>query len=394
MDDFAKNYIKLGLRINKHIDGYVEHYYGPSELKRAVDLEEKFSPNTLLNDCKTLMDQIKNQGFEENRRKFLHKNLYSIQTILKKLNGEVIPYLELVEKLFDFKPILYDDEFFYDLSLKAEELYKGKGDISTRMTKFAKKRTIPKSILKTKFFEVLRIARNRTNIIFPGVLPEGERVEVTEVKDQNWSCYCWYQGNYLSRIDINVEKAHYWTHLLNVVCHEVYPGHHTERVIKEQQLLRGKNYFETSILLIYTPEMVISEGIGSIAERVIFEPSEGLKVLLEHFSLNPKKEDTIDDLVSQSKIREGYRRLQSNLAYHKYVNEWSDDKLIEYCNSFKIIPNQGITSMLDFISDDLWAPYTPVYQGERLIIEKFGNPIKPFHFLKLLSEQFLPSELL
>ncbi|MFW9824237.1 MAG: hypothetical protein ACFFE4_14935 [Candidatus Thorarchaeota archaeon] len=112
LDDFAKNYIKLGLRINKHIDGYVEHYYGPPELKRAVDLEEKLSPRNLLNDCKTLMDQIKNQGFEENRHKFLQRNLYSVQTILKKLNGENIPYLELIEELFDFKPILYDDNFF------------------------------------------------------------------------------------------------------------------------------------------------------------------------------------------------------------------------------------------------------------------------------------------
>lgn len=31
-DDFAKDYYLLGLRINKHIDGYVEHYYGPSEV--------------------------------------------------------------------------------------------------------------------------------------------------------------------------------------------------------------------------------------------------------------------------------------------------------------------------------------------------------------------------
>ena len=43
-DDFAINYLILGLRIDKHINGYVEHYYGPLELKRAVDIEKKNSP--------------------------------------------------------------------------------------------------------------------------------------------------------------------------------------------------------------------------------------------------------------------------------------------------------------------------------------------------------------
>jgi hypothetical protein len=394
LDNFAKNYLSLGLRVNKHINGYVEHYYGPSEIKRAVDLERKFSPRKLLNDCNNLKDQLKHQGFEEKRCKFLQKNLYSIHTILQWLNGENIPYLELVEKLFDFKPILYEDEFFHDLSLKADELYKGKGSLPVRMNKYAKRRKITKRLLKKEFLEALKIVRKQTQKIFPGLLPEYERLEVAEVKDQSWSMYCWYLGNYTSKIEINVDATHYWTHLFDAVCHETYPGHHTERLKKEQYLYYNKGYFESSILLIYTPEMVISEGIGSLAERVIFNPTEGLQILLDHFSPNPKREDTIEDLVNQSEIREGFRRLQSNLAYHKHVDKWCNDKLIKYCEFFEVVPSQGIKSILDFISDELWAPYTPIYQGERLITEKFGNPIEPKYFLRLLSEQLLPSDLL
>ena len=43
-DNFAKSYINLGLRINKHINGYVEHYYGPPELKKAIEIEGIISP--------------------------------------------------------------------------------------------------------------------------------------------------------------------------------------------------------------------------------------------------------------------------------------------------------------------------------------------------------------
>jgi len=61
LDNFARDYIFLGLRINKHINGYVEHYYGPPKKKRMkVSHQEKltelhllrvaclFSPYTLL----------------------------------------------------------------------------------------------------------------------------------------------------------------------------------------------------------------------------------------------------------------------------------------------------------------------------------------------------------
>ena len=394
LDNFAKNYLSLGLRINKHINGYVEHYYGPLELKRAIDLEKKFSPRSLLSDCKNLIEKIRDQGFEEKRLNFLHKNLYAIKTILRKLNGENIPYLELVEKLFDFKPVLYDDDFFYDLSIKADKLYHGNGTLPTRIKRYVNKRKIPPKILRSKFIEALKIARKQTQKIFPGLLPDNEKVEVAEVLKQKWQMYCWYLGNFISKIEINIEKIHYWTNLLKYVCHEGYPGHHTERSVKENSLFRDKGYFESAILLIYTPEIVISEGIGVLAESIIFSNGESSKILLENFLPTPKEEDSLEILIGQKEIREGFRKFESNLAYHKYVDGWDDVKLISYTKSFKVIPNEGIKSLLNFISDELWAPYIPVYQGERLITEKYGNQPSPRQFQRLLSEQFLPSDLI
>ncbi|MFX1455384.1 MAG: hypothetical protein ACFFDB_08410 [Promethearchaeota archaeon] len=392
LDDFAKNYLNLGLRINKHITGYVEHYYGPSELKNAIEHESKKSPRKLLKDCENLKLRLKDKGFEEKRYTFLNKNLDAIETILRKLNGENIPYLELVEKLFDFKPKLYKDEFFYDLSSKAEKLYKGKGDLPTRMKEYAKKRLIPPNTIKDEFMRALYFARKKTEELFPGLLPEYERVEVVEVKNQSWPMYCWYLGNFHSRIEINVEKIHYWSHLLETVCHEVYPGHHTERLVKDQLLYRGKEYFENSILLIYTPEIVISEGMGVLAESVLFNPFESIGIMRKLIP-NSEIEDSIEVLIGQGEIRSGFRRFESNLAFHKHVDKWDDYKLIKYARSFKVIPDKGIKQMLKFITDELWAPYILVYQGERIIKDKFGDRPTPKQFYRLLSEQTLPSDL-
>ena len=98
--------------------------------------------------------------------------------------------------------------------------------------------------------------------------------------------------------------------------------------------------------------------------------------------------------VQQKEIREGFRRLQCNLAYYKYVNGYLRSDLIKYLRSFNVIPEVGIKGMIEFISDDLWAPYIMVYQGEQLITDKYGIKPSPAQFRKLLCEHTSPSELL
>jgi len=393
LDNFAKDYILLGLRINKHIDGYVEHYYGPPKLKKIVDSEDLSSPNKLLNDWKNLKTKLQKQDFEKKRYRFLDTTLTAIRTILRKLNGESIPYLEQVKNLFNFEPVLYEDDFFYGLTKKAEELYKGKGTISERIKRIAKQRTISSDRLLDLYIKAIQLAKTRAKEVFPKMLPDNEKIEIGEVENQSWQMYCWYKGNYTSKIEVNLSSHHYWTHLLYLACHEGYPGHHTERVVREKLLFRKKGYFESSILLIYSPEMVISEGIGVTAENVMFSPTESIRSLIEDIHPVPINEASIDSLIGQSEIRRGFRRFESNLAYHKYVNKWNDKKLIEYAKNFKVIPFASIKGLLKFISDKLWAPYTMTYQGERLITEKYGVQPSPKDFRSLLTEQTLPSDL-
>lgn len=393
LNEFAKSYICLGLRINKHIDGYVEHYYGPPELKKMVDLEEKLSPIRLLKNYRDLEKSLPNQGFEKKRYKFLSKTLTAIETTLRILNGESFPYLEQSEKLFDMKPVLYDDAYFYNLSSRADKLYTGEGTLFERMNAYAKRRAIPSNMLKSLYLKAVNIARMQTKKVFDDFLPDKEGVVIKEVENQKWAMYNWYLGNYKSRIEIDISKIHYWTNLIHLACHEAYPGHHTERSVREKLLFRNKGYFENLILLIYTPEMVISEGIGETAEFVIFDPKESIKISLDEFCHNPENEDSLDVLIEQSKIKRGFRRFQSNLAYHKHVNGWKDEDILKYSRNFGIIPENGIQQILNFISDDLWAPYSIIYQGERLITEKLGYQPSPKHFKILLTSQTLPSDL-
>ena len=57
--NFGKEYLLLGLRMDRLIDGFVDAYYGPSELKELVGNEKPFSPKKLLESCKKLQKQLK-----------------------------------------------------------------------------------------------------------------------------------------------------------------------------------------------------------------------------------------------------------------------------------------------------------------------------------------------
>ncbi|MFX0009990.1 MAG: hypothetical protein ACFE9R_06725, partial [Candidatus Hermodarchaeota archaeon] len=342
LSQFARDYLTLGLRINKHIPGYVEHYYGPIDVKQRIDDETIRSPKKLLDDCRILIDLLVKQGFEKKRMNFLSKNLLAIETTLLILNGEYFSYLDKVQKLFDFKPIFYEDDYFYSLSLKAEKIYKGKVPLNKRIEKYSNRRAIPIELLKNYFTNAIEITRKRTNELFPRLLPDNERIFVNEVRDQSWVLYNWYQGNFISRLDINISELFYWTYLLDYACHEAYPGHHTESSVKDNLLFRKKGYFETTILLIYTPEMVIHEGIGRKASSVLFEPFELAQISKNEFCIKKKLEDPIEEIIKQDEIRKGFMRLQQNLAYHKYVDHWSDIELIRFMKKLKIISKEKI----------------------------------------------------
>ncbi|MHA1460991.1 MAG: hypothetical protein ACTSO8_05870 [Promethearchaeota archaeon] len=68
---FGEDFLLLALRINKHIKGYVDFYFGPKKLKQIVENESLTSPNKLLNDSNDLIKQLGVQGYEKAREHYL-----------------------------------------------------------------------------------------------------------------------------------------------------------------------------------------------------------------------------------------------------------------------------------------------------------------------------------
>jgi hypothetical protein len=394
--DFSREYLLLGLRINKHIEGFVDSYYGSEELSALVKQEEKKSPKNLLETINTLIQALPEQSLTDERHRFIGKSLSAMKTITEILLGETIDYIDKVYRLFDIRPEKTSESHLIETVNQLDELYDGQGSLVERIEAERERKTISIENAERIMLKALSITRDKTSETFSELLPIDEKVEVQIVTNEPWSAYNWYLGNYKSRIDVNTDLPLEWDQILSFASHEGYPGHHTEHSVKEKYLYVDENRFEHAILLILTPEAVISEGIANTGLDVIF-PDEQRRMKLEIENFHPNPSDTpLEVLIKRGKCMNELFKLSGNLAIYAHVDGQTDEEIFDYCSRELHIPytKERLQQWMKFIRNPLWAPYIFTYSyGEALIRRKFGEKPSPRDFSSLLTQPILPSDL-
>ena len=88
------------------------------------------------------------------------------------------------------------------------------------------------------------------------------------MRGEPWLADNYYLGGRRSRIAINVDLPIAAPELVDLVAHEAYPGHHTEHAWKEH-LLVDAGIVEESLVLVPTPQSMVSEGIAETAWELL-----------------------------------------------------------------------------------------------------------------------------
>ncbi len=395
---FGEDFLLLALRINKHIEGYVDFYYGSEKLRQTVDCESLTAPNTLLKDSNDLLKQLGAKSFDKERTRYIEKLLIAMRTSIETLCGVEIPFKEKFFRLYnvDLQPV---NEFeLKNLKEDFNEAYKGTGTLAERMKVLREKRKVPEDKVYQLFKEALNITRVKTKELFGDILPEKERILIELVDDKNddkakWAYYEWYLGNFQSRLEVNPKYNVYWSGFLSVAAHEGYPGHHTEFVVKEKNLYCELSQFEHSILLLKSPTLVICEGIADLAVNVLFSYREQAEISLK-FCSNGTKDDSVENLTMQNRVKANRSLLWYNLAYHALFDEWSEANLIQYGTNYEIFSLKDIKNIIKLILDPAHSTTAFLYNlGSKLIINRFGEFPSVKNFRNLLLNPILPSDL-
>ena len=397
---FGEDFLLLALRIDKHIEGYVDFYIGPEKLKKLIKNESISSPNKLLNDSQSLLKELETHGFEKRREQYIKKLLIAMKTSIEDLNGVEISFRDKFLRLFDISLQPCEESELIDLKEEINIAYEGSGSLGERLSKLRELRKIPKSKVYVLYKKALKIVKNRTKELFPNLLPPKEQIIIELIGDKNnneakWSYYNWYLGNYNSRIEVNPNFNMYWSSLLDAAAHEGYPGHHTEFAVKEYRLFHRNSQFEHSILLLNSPTIVISEGIASTALNTLYSYRNQAEISLKEFCSNKHVEVPLSILIKQFNVKRKLEQFSYNLAYHALLDEWSDKKLTRYASNFEIYSKEDINNRMKLLKNPVHSTTTFSYfSGSRLILNKYGEFPSAKSFLELLTNPIFPSDLL
>ena len=399
LSKFGEAFLLLALRIDKHIKGYVDFYFGPNKLRHIIEHESTTAPNVLLNDSNTLIKQLRAQGYTKKRERYIEKLLVAMKTSIEILKGSEISIQDQILRLYDVFLQPVNDSKLYDLKEELSMAYGRSGSLEERMKELRVRYRIPKSDVFVLFKKVLKIVKNRTTELFLNFLPKNENIiiDLKETKNDNevkWSYYNWYLGNFTSRIEVNPNYDIYWTSLLSAAAHEGYPGHHAEFAIKEQCLYNEQFQFEHSILLLNSPKIIISEGIAKLAANVLYSYRDQAEISCKELCRKKSDKDSVEIIIKQFSVKRTIDLFLYNFAYHALIDEWSKEELFRYATSFEIFSKENINNQIKFFNNPVHATTAFSYFiGSNLIINKYGEFPSVDNFFDLLTKPVLPSDL-
>jgi hypothetical protein len=389
-DDWSRGFIRLALLINRHFDGFVDAYIGPSFIKEEVEQEGSVEPPALLAEAERLLAILPSAGYANRRTEYLMRQMLAIRLICAKLCGQSFSYSEEVATCFNIKPERVAAQVFENALTELDELVPGKGSLVERLEERKKWLTIPPArLMEVSTFACEEVRKRSAQFLD---LPEGETLEIVEVKNEPWNAYNWYLGNYKSLIEINTDLPVQATYISRLVCHEAYPGHHIEHALKEQKLFREKGYLENSIMLINTPECVISEGIGNTAARIVFDGNELFEWQVSE--IFPRCGIEGGNATEEARIAKAQGELNwvgGNVAFMIHEDGASDDEAVAYLKRYSLSNEDEARKALSFIKSPLWRPYIFTYLvGEPLLRVITQGEQRKSVFRKLLGEQIYP----
>lgn len=386
VDEISTRYITLAFDLERHVEGFVDAYFGPLELRAEGAARP---PEALAADLADLRRAVQASDYPTRRKGYLEVQLRAMETTARQLAGAALAYRDEVRLLFDIEPQHTPETVFEAAIAELDELLPGAGPVAARMEAWQQRFETPPAVARLMIDRIAAEARTRTLALID--LPPDEAVEFALVSDQPWSGYNWYLGNARSRVDINTDLPIRASNLLDLVCHEAYPGHHTEHALKERRLYAERGWGEHAIQLINTPECVIAEGIATLAADMIFGDEAAAWASAEIYPLgdiagDPERERRIAD------ARWLLRALSGNAALLLHEQHADPEEVVAYIMRYGLRTEREARQQLRFISTPLWRPYIFTYfAGRELLGRWLERGDRAERFGLLLNEQVYPS---
>ena len=382
--DTARRYLEIALRVGALVPGWIDSYAGPPELRDAVEAGPDPSIERVLCDAAELEGHVSAEERDSRRRAWILGQLQGICTALRWRQGEGLGYRALFEECHGaVVEVVPDSEFEHAHSLLDSAL-PGGGGVAERYRAWEAAEAVPRDRLQRALDLLSTEMRRRSQERFG--LPHDEAVLWELVSDKPWAGNAEYLGRRQTRIAINTDLPIGSHRLLELVCHEAYPGHHSEYACKD-----ALGHDELLVFVYPTPQALIAEGIAECAIEAL------LGVDAETIAADCLRSLGITyDPVTAAAVRQAETLLlpvRSNVALmlddgatsaeaHDYAKTW-----------WPLHEHEVIDKAITHLEARSWRPYESCYPVGRALCRHYaaGDDTR---FADLLHLQLSPADLM
>ncbi|MFW5702001.1 MAG: hypothetical protein ACOCX7_03550, partial [Bacteroidota bacterium] len=266
-------FVRLALQLGHHDPHYVDAYFGPEIFKTQSEVDT-LSLDVIIARADSLvnvLDGYNPQHFDTLRRmrwEFLRSQIASLAARARFASGIRMTFDEESRSLYGVTVDSYPEQFYKDIIQGLDTLLPGRGGIVERYIDFKKQFVIPPDDLARAIDVTLRHCKNATYKHLE--LPAGESFGVEYIEGEPWPAYNWFKGNAHSVIQINRDFEFHPDMVITIAAHEAYPGHHVYHSLTEHLLYQDSGWTEFSILPLFSPFALVSEGSANYAVSMAF----------------------------------------------------------------------------------------------------------------------------
>jgi hypothetical protein len=270
------SYVRLAVALGERDPDSIDYYYGRPEWVRDIRENPPSLPQirqSALALAAQLGDTPVALAGGEAHRQFLIGQLRAIASRVDLLMGAHPTFDQETRELFGVQvPPQYDQPRLAHIRSELSSLLPGPGGLAARYSSFDQKFIVPPDRLSAVMDRALQGCRQRTMAHMN--LPAGESVTVEYVHNKPWSAFSRYQGNFHSLVQINSDFALTVDQVLQLACHEGYPGHHAYNSLRELKLFRQRRLTEFMVQPTFSPQSLASEAAATFAIELAFPEPE------------------------------------------------------------------------------------------------------------------------
>ena len=363
--DLVTEYLKLGLRFDRLVVGFVDAFTGDPGLKLQVAGEPVPDPLELSRQAGVLSAAVADTDLDPARADFLTAHLDALAVSGRRLAGEQMSFIDEVESYFQVRISEIDTDVYAVAHDEISDLLGGTGPLADRLAAVRAAESCPPEQVERAVRTVAAALRER--VTGPtGLADLPEHIDFEIARDVAWSGFNYYLGEFRSRVAVNADIGHRMSQFGVLVAHECYPGHHTEHCRKEDLLVRGGGQDEHTIFLVNTPQCLMAEGLGDLALTAAIGPGWGRWLAEVLDGIGPAFDPELAEALERAS--RPLNTVRQNAAIMLHDRGADPEDVIAYQRRWSMASDEQARQRMRFMTDPLWRAYTSTYvEGDRLL---------------------------